>query len=675
MDPLASATQWPPCNLPGVSEPSGARINSEVEVCGRWHREGLGARGHGVPPTQLRSLLNSLLMQLLIAIAAGVWLSLFTMWADTRPAGASTVVIGSQSESQSGKPCTGKSAEECGVSKADFKRAREAFDRGIKLKEANPEEALRAVDLAIRLVPRNAQYGSARAILLQQLAYVHIQRGNQLMSQRDTASAANEFSKALELDPGNQFASERLLDATHEPLPSQLTFTGTAPEAQETLLHPKVEQQTLHLRTDARGAYASIGTAFGIKVRFDDSAPRSRVRLDLEKMGFEQAMDALALITRSFWTPISSSEVLVAVDTPAKRKELERWVLQTFYLPEASSPAELNEIAGLLRTLFDLRSVTQSPANRTITVRGPALQVAVATQLVQTLWAERPQVMIDFEVFQVTRQMLRDLGIALPAQFSMFLMPHSALLGLGNVGVQLLISKALASGGINPASIPAIPALISQLQQRNSLAPRLLDSIPTFGNGNTTFGFNLPPATANFSKSHSEAISLTKVAMRASQGNATLFRLGTRYPVITSSYTSGQTSLGTVPAVTYQDLGITIHATPTIHKDDVTLVLDMQMSSVGSQLFNGVPTINSQTYTGTITVRNDEPAIIAGSISRSEIKSLQALPGIGKLPVLGALTSNRSTEDDEDELLVMITPHVISAAPVTDNTELFLPRN
>jgi Flp pilus assembly secretin CpaC len=202
-----------------------------------------------------------------------------------------------------------------------------------------------------------------------------------------------------------------------------------------------------------------------------------------------------------------------------------------------------------------------------------------------------------------------------------------------------------------------------------------LDSISTFGNGNTKFGFNVPPATANFSKNRSEAISLTNAAMRASQGNATTFRLGTRYPVITASYTSGQTSLGTVPAVTYQDLGVTIRATPTIHKDDVTLVLDMQMSSIGSQLFNGIPTINNRSYTGTITVRNNEPAIVAGSMSRSEIKSLQALPGIGKLPVLGALTSNQSTEEDEDELLVMITPHVISATPVGDSTELFLPRN
>jgi len=122
------------------------------------------------------------------------------------------------------------------------------------------------------------------------------------------------------------------------------------------------------------------------------------------------------------------------------------------------------------------------------------------------------------------------------------------------------------------------------------------------------------------------------------------------------------------------DLGVTIHATPTIHKDEVTLALDMEMSSVGSQLYNGVPTISNRSYSGTITVRNNEPAVVTGSMSRTEIKSMQGLPGISKLPVLGALTSNHSTEEDEDELLVTITPHVTSAAPVRDSSDFFVPR-
>jgi Flp pilus assembly secretin CpaC len=552
-----------------------------------------------------------------------------------------------------------------------LKRAHKAFNRGLKLEKRRPEEALTAFNLAARLAPQNMEYASARAMMLQQLVNDHIQRGNQLMARRETVLAAAEFSKALELDPSNQFVSKRLLDATHDSLPGPLKYTGPAPDALGTSLRPKLERQTLHFRADARSAYSSIGAAFGIKVAFDDSAPRRSVHLDLEKVSFEQAMDAVALITRSFWTPLSPGEVKVAADTPGKRKELERWVLQTISLPEASSAEQLNEIAALLKSVFDFHSVSQSPTNRTITLRGPGPQVALATRFLQTLWVEQPQVMLDIEVYQVTRQMLRDIGIAPPSQFTMFVLPQSSFLGLGGSAIQLLVSKALASGGANAASVAAIPALISQLQHGNSLAPQLVTSN---GGTSTTLGLTAPQATVNFSKNLSAVNSLTKVALRASQGNATIFRLGTRYPIITSSYTSGATSLGTAPSITYVDLGVTIHATPTIHKDDVTLALDMEMSSVGSQLYNGIPTISNRTYSGTITVRNNEPAVVTGSMSRTEIKSLQGLPGIGTSPVLGTLTSDHSTEVDQDELLVMITPHVTSAAPVRDSSELFLPR-
>jgi general secretion pathway protein D len=611
-------------------------------------------------------------MRILFAIVAGLWLSLIPVWAESLPGGAAPVAR-SQSADQSAKPCGGRNAEECKVSRDELKRARKAFKRGLKLEVKRPGEALTAFDLAVRLAPQNMEYASARAMILQQLVNDYVQRGNQLMARRETVLAAAEFGKALELDPSNQFVSERSLDATHDSLPGPLTYTASVPEALGTSLRPKLEQQTLHFRADARSAYSSIGTAFGIKVTFDDSAPRRSVRLDLEKVSFEQAMDAVALVTRSFWTPLSPGEVKVAADTPGKRKELERWVLQTISLPEASSPEQLNEIAGLLKSVFDFHSVYQSPANRTITLRGPGPQVAVATRFLQTLWAEQPQVMLDIEVYQVNRQMLRDMGIALPSQFTMFILPHSAFLGLGGSAIQLLVSKALASGGASAASVAAIPALISQLQQGNSLAPQLLSS--TFSGGaSTTVGLTVPPATANFSKNHSEVNSLTKVALRASQGNTTIFRLGTRYPVVTASYTSGATSLGTVPSITYVDLGVTIHATPTIHKDEVTLALDMEMSSVGSQIYNGVPTISNRNYSGTITVRNNEPAVVTGSMSRTEIKSMLGLPGIEQSPVLGALTSDQNTEEDEDELLVMITPHVTSAAPVRDSSELFLPR-
>ncbi len=575
------------------------------------------------------------------------------------------------SPSTTGKTCAGESQKECDAPKEDPAKARQAFERGLRLKDTNPQEAFDAFSLAVQLAPGEAGYVTTRELFRQQLAYEHIQRGNQLLSRGDAVGAAGEFRQALQLDAKNQFASERLLDATHTPPPARPLYREPESDSPDTGVHPRPGEQDLHLTSTTRAAYSTVAGAFGIKVDFDSSTPDSRVEIDLKHASFEQAMNTVALVSRSFWTPVSASQVLVAADSPAKRNELERSMMRTFYLPETSSPQGLAEMGALLRTLFEIRSVTESFSNSTITVRGPAPKIVAATQFLESLPAQRPEVMLDFQVYQITRQTLRDLGISLPSQFTMFNIPHSSL--SGSSGLQQVMGRGMAAGSLSPEVATALPALISKAQQDpfNSLLP---PSVATFGGGQSRIGVQVPPAVASFAENGSRAISLSDVSMRGSQGKPTTFRLGTRYPVITSVYTGG-TSLASLPALNYEDLGITIKATPAIHKNDVTLDLDLTIDSLGSQLFNGIPTINNRSYSGAMTVGNDQPAVVASSLSRTELNSMQGIPGIRHLPLLASVTSSRHTEDDEDELLIMITPHIITAPPMDEGGALVMPRN
>jgi general secretion pathway protein D len=603
-------------------------------------------------------------MRMLSAIAVALCLSFILAHAETPAYTDPDPAAASQSDAPPVPGCAGKSAKGCRKSRDDFRKAREAFNHGIKLRDARPEEALVALNLAVQLQPGNVKYVCARALLIQQLAYQHIERGNHLLSSGDPTAAANEFRKALEFDPRDQFASQRLLDATYTPPPvsarqaqdaaaAQPSYTEPEWYERETIIHPKPNTQDLHLRGTTGSAYAQIGAAFNIKISLDSSTPERGVRLDLNQVTFERAMNTVALVTHSFWTPVASGKVLVAADNPNKRKQLERWLLRTFYLPEVPTPQGLNDIANLLRNLFEFRSVTQSPGNGTITVRGPASKVLAATQFLKTLRFGRPQVMLDLEVYEVSGQLLRDIGIVLPSQFTIF--------SLSGVGQQ-----SLQTTGV-------LPALVSQGEQQNTLTTPFQSGVLTFGGGKSLMGFQIPPVTANFSENRSRAISLSSVTLRGSQGTATTFRLGTRYPVVTASYAVGPANGAAAPTITYEDLGITVKATPLIHQEDVTLDVAMELSSLGSALFNGIPAINQRSYTGTITARKDEPVILASSVSQSEITSLQGIPGLANLALLGRLTSDRNTEDDQEELLVMITPHVIDNPQDVAQTEVYLP--
>jgi type II secretory pathway component GspD/PulD (secretin) len=333
----------------------------------------------------------------------------------------------------------------------------------------------------------------------------------------------------------------------------------------------------------------------------------------------------------------------------------------------------LTDIVNLLRTLFEIRFVTSAPAGGTITVRGPAPVIQAATQFLQTLWVDRPQVMLDFDVYEISGQMLRSMGVSLPLQFNLFNIPESVVSLLNNGQLTQLASQLNTSGNLGQLNGSNLSALVAQLglsaSQQSELTALLQNPVATFGGGLTMFGVSIPPATVSFSKSDSRVISLDKVSMRAAQGNAATFRLGSRYPILNASYTafspllSGSTSLANFPSFTYEDLGISIKAKPTIRDTDVVLDLEMEVKSLGAQSVNSIPIINNRSFKGVITVKNNEPAVVAGALSRNDQKSLSGIPGISQLTGLGLATSSRSDEVDEDELLVMITPHILSGVP------------
>jgi general secretion pathway protein D len=94
-------------------------------------------------------------------------------------------------------------------------------------------------------------------------------------------------------------------------------------------------------------------------------------------------------------------------------------------------------------------------------------------------------------------------------------------------------------------------------------------------------------------------------------------------------------------------------------ENDVTLNLETAIRALGTQSFNGVPIITNREYKGIITVKDGEPAVVAGMVTRSEAKALSGLPGFSRIPGLGRLVSTTNDQDIEAEVLVIITPHVV----------------
>ncbi len=113
------------------------------------------------------------------------------------------------------------------------------------------------------------------------------------------------------------------------------------------------------------------------------------------------------------------------------------------------------------------------------------------------------------------------------------------------------------------------------------------------------------------------------------------------------------------PGAQYEDLGVKIKATPSIHaNDEVTLQLDFEIRALAGSSINGIPVITNRTLSQTVRVKEDVPTIIAGLLDNQETRTLTGLPGFANFPGgLGYLFGQRNTTGRDAEMVILITPH------------------
>ncbi len=127
-------------------------------------------------------------------------------------------------------------------------------------------------------------------------------------------------------------------------------------------------------------------------------------------------------------------------------------------------------------------------------------------------------------------------------------------------------------------------------------------------------------------------------------------------------------SSGAYPAIQYMDIGLKVKATPRVHRDgDITLKLDMEMSSLTNQSNNGDPVINNDSVEQTVRVKENETATLAGILEPQVTSALNGTPGLADLPVIGWLGKSVNTQNQDTELLIMITPRIILLTPHKDH--------
>lgn len=588
-------------------------------------------------------------------------------------------------------PCPpAANAAQCNPSKHDLKQAAHSFEHALKLQKESPDEAYREFERAADLEPRNLEYVTAREVAKQQLVYNHIENGSSELRAGKQVEALADFRAAIVLDPTNQFAQQRIKDAVGDSVPKPEAPPTVVAESPEIRLSPAHNVASFHFRGDSKELLSTVASTYGISAQIDDSVPSRRVSFNIDNVDFAKAMMAAGDVTKTFWTSLGEKQVLVLADTRENHRQYERMAMRTFYIPgmEASHgtdrPASTTEIVNLLRNLFEIRYVTPNLASSTLVVRAPQGVLDAATEFLEHLDTSRPEVMLEIHVYQVSHTFARNIGVHIPNNFNLFNIPAGALAALGGQNIQDLINQLIASGGINQANNTAISALLAQLQsQQNSIFSQPL---ATFGGGKTLTGVSLDHLSAQLSLNEGWVKTLDQATLRASQGDNATFRMGSRYPILNASFApvfnsaaisqvlQNNSFQAAFPSFNYEDLGLTVKAKPAITSDrSVNLQLEIDLRALAGQSINGVPIIGNREYKGSISLRNGEPAVVAGQVSHSETRNLIGIPGLSQVPGLNKITATNENQYDDDELLVVITPH-ITRRTTAENTEVYLPR-
>lgn len=574
----------------------------------------------------------------------------------------------------------------CPITPRDRKNAEREFKEGVKRREKGKlAEALEHFKLATQYAPDNGDYLAAREITRQQIVQIALQNGNEALRAGRRVEAMAEFRSALSLDPENEFVRQRVRDVLGDVRLPPVRVLEDAPGAGPIRVAPTPGLRSFHIRNNSREVLEQVARAYGLTAQFDDSLVSRVTRFDVEGVDFARAMAAAMQVTKTFYVPLSPKQIYFLADTQQNRQAFERMVTRTFYIPDAGSPQELNDVVNVLRIMFDIRFLVQQPSSSTLTLRAPALVVEAATKFLESIGDGRPQVMFEIDAFEISRTFTRRVGVQIPLELQVFNVPTEAQKLLGGRSIDDIINELIASGLINQGNTTAIAALIAQFLGQQS-SPLIGNTLLLFGGGITQSAIPIPPATWNFSANESSVRTLERVNLRAGQGTPAIFKVGSRVPIINASFApifnspalaqviQNQSFQAPFPSFQYEDVGVNIKATPLVGRSSsVRVDMEMQIRALGVQNLNGLPVISNREYKGTMSVKDGEKIVVAGILNRSEQRGIRGVPLLSNVPVLGRAVSTQDVQDQESELLIVLTPHIIRRVEERGSMEIPMP--
>jgi general secretion pathway protein D len=542
--------------------------------------------------------------------------------------------------------------------------------------ERDYDKALDYYEQALSQDPQDPGYqlGSRRMRFL--AGQAHVEAGMKLKNNSQLEQALVEFQRAYSLDPGSAIAAQQIREVTEaldqkkkgkdaespvekarkeslemmeslQSVPELKPITNTIPQL-------KMNNQPLKV------LYETVGKLAGINVLFDPQMqPGRNTNLDLSNVTLEQALDYIALLTKTFWKPVSANAIFVTEDNVTKRRDYEDEVVKVFYLRNPTSVQEFQEIVTTIRSVSDVRRMFTFNAQNAVVVRDTVDKVALVEKLLHDMDKPKAEIVVDMIVMEANSDRSRTLAAGLVSNGTNGLAVPFAFTPRNPVTVNNGSSAANGSTPTSTTTTSTSSAIsLSQLGHLSS----------------ADFSTTLPGAMLQAVMSDSATRVMQSPEVRASDGQKVSLKIGDRVPYATGSFQPGIGTVGVSPLVSTQfqfvDTGVNLEITPHVHgTNEVSLHVSVDISQVSSTVNLGglnQPVISQRKNEADIRLRDGEVSLLGGLMQSQETQTIGGIPGLVNIPVLGKyLFGSTSKDKSRGELLIALIPHIVRAQDIS----------
>lgn len=476
------------------------------------------------------------------------------------------------------------------------------------LKEKKIPMAIEEFQRALTLDPLNAERQSAFAAALRiKDAEERYAVGLKLLKAGKSIEALREFERTLELDPSHLPAQKMVAQLTEEIKEEEISIK-------------RKEPITLRFQ-DARikEVFEVIAKTFSINILFDKDVKDDIVTIFLKDASFKEALNMILTTNNLFMKKVSDDTIIVIPKTKPKVDQYQDLLIRTFYLTNAKA----KEMVNLLRTMLETKRVFVNEELNAIVIRDSPEKIKLAEKIIEANDRKVAEVMFEVEILEVDKTNSLKYGFK--------------------------FSPNQITAQITPSPI--------NLEQLTDLGP-------------ASYLFTLPSVILDLLKQESDVRILANPRIRVLNNKSAKVNIGDRVPILltttittpsTTTQIAGQT---TSTAIEFKDVGIKLTAEPNIHlNNSVTLNLHLEVSSLGEllDLGNGVKQFKFGTRSADtiLNIRDGETVIIGGLIQDEERNTVNRVPGLGDIPVLGRLFENKDKGKVKTDVMLTITPHVV----------------